>query len=69
MQSLDELWNRVESGALPYLDNEGGSTDDLPYVNVVIEEAPACSILNVSALGACSGISAGRGESSGSDSL
>jgi len=46
MQALaDELWNRVESGALPYLiDGEVASTDDLPYVNVVIEEAP--SVLN-----------------------
>jgi DNA helicase HerA-like ATPase len=46
MQALaDELWNRVESGALPYLVGGGVvSTDDLPYVNVVIEEAP--SVLN-----------------------
>jgi len=46
MQALaNELWNRVESGALPYLDGDGViSTDDLPYVNVVIEEAP--SVLN-----------------------
>lgn len=46
MQALaDELWNRVESGALPYLiDGKVASTDDLPYVNVVIEEAP--SVLN-----------------------
>ena len=46
MQALtDELWNRVESGALPYLiDGEVASTDKLPYVNVVIEEAP--SVLN-----------------------
>jgi DNA helicase HerA-like ATPase len=40
-----ELWNRIESGALPYLvDGRVVSTDDLPYVNVVIEEAP--SVLN-----------------------
>jgi DNA helicase HerA-like ATPase len=46
MQAIaDELWNRVESGALPYLvDGRVASTDDLPYVNVVIEEAP--SVLN-----------------------
>lgn len=46
MQALaNELWNRVESGALPYLVGDGVvSTDDLPYVNVVIEEAP--SVLN-----------------------
>lgn len=46
MQALaDDLWNRVESGALPYLiDGAVASTDDLPYVNVVIEEAP--SVLN-----------------------
>ncbi|MDF1790007.1 MAG: hypothetical protein P1U82_29390, partial [Verrucomicrobiales bacterium] len=46
MQALaDELWNRIESGALPYLcEGKVVSTDDLPYVNVVIEEAP--SVLN-----------------------
>jgi DNA helicase HerA-like ATPase len=46
MQALaDELWSRVESGDLPYLiDGKVASTDDLPYVNVVIEEAP--SVLN-----------------------
>jgi DNA helicase HerA-like ATPase len=46
MQSLaDELWKRIESGALPYLSaGKVASTDDLPYVNVVIEEAP--SVLN-----------------------
>jgi DNA helicase HerA-like ATPase len=46
MQALaDELWNRIESGDLPYLINgQVASTDDLPYVNVVIEEAP--SVLN-----------------------
>jgi DNA helicase HerA-like ATPase len=46
MQALaDELWNRIDSGALPYLINgQVASTDDLPYVNVVIEEAP--SVLN-----------------------
>lgn len=46
MQALaNELWNRVASGALPYLVGEGVvSIDDLPYVNVVIEEAP--SVLN-----------------------
>jgi len=46
MEALaDDLWNRVESGTLPYLvDGEVVSTDDLPYVNVVIEEAP--SVLN-----------------------
>ncbi|MCW1886726.1 DUF87 domain-containing protein [Luteolibacter flavescens] len=46
MQALaDELWSRVEAGALPYLVGDRVvSTDDLPYVNVVIEEAP--SVLN-----------------------
>lgn len=46
MQALaNELWNRVESGALPYLVGDRVvSTDELPYVNVVIEEAP--SVLN-----------------------
>jgi uncharacterized protein len=46
MQALaDELWDRVESGDLPYLiEGRVASTDDLPYVNVVIEEAP--SVLN-----------------------
>jgi DNA segregation ATPase FtsK/SpoIIIE-like protein len=41
----DALVDRLESGDLPYLD--GGApktTDQLPYVNVVVEEAP--SVLN-----------------------
>jgi DNA helicase HerA-like ATPase len=46
MQALaDALWEKIESGELPYLKgDEVLSTDDLPYVNVVIEEAP--SVLN-----------------------
>ena len=46
MQSLaDAIWERIENGSLPYLDgDEIRSTDQLPYVNVVIEEAP--SVLN-----------------------
>jgi DNA helicase HerA-like ATPase len=46
MQALaDALWEKVESGELPYLNGDAVvSTDDLPYVNVVIEEAP--SVLN-----------------------
>lgn len=46
MQALaDALWEKVESGDLPYLNGDVVvSTDDLPYVNVVIEEAP--SVLN-----------------------
>jgi hypothetical protein len=43
----DELVRRLESGALPYLDPATGQIvppDRLPYVNVVIEEAP--SVLN-----------------------
>ncbi|MGZ0710101.1 ATP-binding protein [Coraliomargarita sp. W4R53] len=46
MQALaDALWSRIESGELPYLvDGAVVSTDRLPYVNVVIEEAP--SVLN-----------------------
>jgi uncharacterized protein DUF87 len=46
MRSLaDELINRLETGQLPYI-NEGQlrTHDQLPYVNVVVEEAP--SILN-----------------------
>jgi DNA helicase HerA-like ATPase len=40
-----ELWKRVESHELPYLVGDGVvSTDVLPYINVVIEEAP--SVLN-----------------------
>lgn len=46
MQSLvDELMKRLKTGALPYLDGtELRSPDSLPYINVVIEEAP--SVLN-----------------------
>jgi hypothetical protein len=46
MRSLaDELVARLETGDLPYLDgNRIKSPDRLPYVNVVIEEAP--SVLN-----------------------
>jgi DNA helicase HerA-like ATPase len=46
MQSLaDELMKRLNEGGLPYLDGkELRSPDMLPYVNVVIEEAP--SVLN-----------------------
>lgn len=46
MRSLaDELVRRLQSGALPYLqDGRLRAPSDLPYVNVVIEEAP--SILN-----------------------
>ena len=46
MRSLaDALVARVESGELPYLNgNEVRAPDELPYVNVVIEEAP--SVLN-----------------------
>jgi DNA helicase HerA-like ATPase len=46
MQSLaDELISRLKSGALPYLEEEMlVPPDHLPYVNVVIEEAP--SVLN-----------------------
>ena len=41
----DELMARLESGQLPYRDDERiRPPDDLPYVNVVVEEAP--SILN-----------------------
>lgn len=41
----DELVVRLESGALPYLDEDQlRASDTLPFVNVVIEEAP--SILN-----------------------
>ncbi len=41
----DELCRRLESGALPYLkDGQIVAPDQLPYVNVVIEEAP--SVLN-----------------------
>jgi uncharacterized protein len=46
MQALaDELVERLNSGDLPYVKNESlVSPDDLPYINVVIEEAP--SVLN-----------------------
>jgi hypothetical protein len=46
MQSLaDAICERIQDGRLPYLDGENvRSTDQLPYVNVVIEEAP--SVLN-----------------------
>lgn len=46
MQSLaDAIWDRIQDGRLPYLDGDNvRSTDQLPYVNVVIEEAP--SVLN-----------------------
>lgn len=46
MQSLaDELMKRIKSGELPYMQGkELRSSDDLPYINVVIEEAP--SVLN-----------------------
>jgi DNA helicase HerA-like ATPase len=46
MQSLaDTIWKRIQDGRLPYLDGDKvRSTDQLPYVNVVIEEAP--SVLN-----------------------
>jgi DNA helicase HerA-like ATPase len=46
MQSLaDELIKRLEEGNLPYFDGEGlRQPDQLPYVNVVVEEAP--SVLN-----------------------
>lgn len=46
MQALaDALWERVQDGRLPYLNGDQvRSTDQLPYVNVVIEEAP--SVLN-----------------------
>lgn len=46
MQALaDALWERVQDGRLPYLNGDRvRSTDQLPYVNVVIEEAP--SVLN-----------------------
>jgi uncharacterized protein len=46
MQSLaDELIKRLKKGELPYLDGEElRSPDELPYVNVVVEEAP--SVLN-----------------------
>jgi DNA helicase HerA-like ATPase len=41
----DELVQRIEIGQLPYLDREGLRTPDcLPYVNIVVEEAP--SVLN-----------------------
>jgi len=46
MRSLaDELTNRLDTGQLPYL-SEGQirTPDELPYVNLVIEEAP--SVLN-----------------------
>ena len=40
-----ELENRLDSGQLPYLDGERvRAPDELPHVNVVVEEAP--SILN-----------------------
>lgn len=46
MQSLaDEMIDRLEHGVLPYLENgEISAPDQLPYVNIVIEEAP--SVLN-----------------------
>ncbi|MFC1837203.1 ATP-binding protein [Thermodesulfobacteriota bacterium] len=46
MRSLaDELINRIESGQLPYItDGEITIQNNLPYINIVIEEAP--SILN-----------------------
>jgi hypothetical protein len=46
MQSLaDELMKRIKVGELPYLNGERlRSPDELPYINVVIEEAP--SVLN-----------------------
>lgn len=46
MRSLaDELVKRLKDGALPYLeDGKLRAPDELPYVNVVIEEAP--SVLN-----------------------
>lgn len=46
MQALaNALWERVQDGRLPYLHGDQvRSTDQLPYVNVVIEEAP--SVLN-----------------------
>jgi DNA helicase HerA-like ATPase len=46
MQALaDALWERVQDGRLPYLNGDQvRTTDQLPYVNVVIEEAP--SVLN-----------------------
>ena len=46
MQALaDALWERVLDGRLPYLNGDQvRTTDQLPYVNVVIEEAP--SVLN-----------------------
>jgi hypothetical protein len=46
MRSLaDELVRRIEAGELPYLERgEVKSPDRLPYVNIVVEEAP--SVLN-----------------------
>ena len=46
MQSLaDELVRRLQVGDLPYLNGDNlRSPDELPYINVVIEEAP--SVLN-----------------------
>lgn len=46
MRSLaDELIHRLDAGSLPYLDGSNvRSSDSLPYVNVLVEEAP--SILN-----------------------
>lgn len=46
MRSLaDELVRRIERGELPYLDSgEVKSSDRLPYINVVVEEAP--TVLN-----------------------
>jgi hypothetical protein len=46
MRSLaDELVNRLGTGALPYIDGaQVRALDQLPYINVVVEEAP--SILN-----------------------
>jgi hypothetical protein len=46
MEALaDQLIERIEDGRIPYLKGDNVcSTEDLPYINVVIEEAP--SVLN-----------------------
>ncbi len=46
MQALaDAIVERIKNGSLPYISKDKvRSTDELPYVNVVIEEAP--SVLN-----------------------